>query len=332
MNRCSNSSSVGTSLFSCAPWRARKRSRSSPQRFATWTERGTSPSRGSAYRRAAVREDPLRGTPSWTLPRSAATERALQRRERSRLPAPSFDPECREQAGRGVRRDDAWLQRGEPALGPRAAAATEDVMASFLARTVRLNELYLALAERYRPAQAPFVWIAASATELSWQELNFRTARIEERRLAPDATIELPAATSSASSVAAPNGPGRERRGRARSPSCKGSAAFRQLAATTSWGSAGGARAGVLASSARPQSSATALPSRCGFGESPPARGARSASVGGNCGGRPGEYSIPSPLPAASVGVRLAHYHIRPRRQAQGGALGLPAGNTRECL
>src|SRR2546422_2678380 len=123
MNRCSNSSSVGTSLFSCAPWRARKRSRSSPQRFATWTERGTSPSRGSAYRRAAVREDPLRGTPSWTLPRSAATERALQRRERSRLPAPSFDPECREQAGRGVRRDDAWLQRGEPALGPRAAAA-----------------------------------------------------------------------------------------------------------------------------------------------------------------------------------------------------------------
>src|SRR5439155_12906585 len=43
---------------------------------------------------------------------------------------------------------------------------TEDVTATFLARTVRLNELCLALAQRYRPAQASFVWIAANATEL----------------------------------------------------------------------------------------------------------------------------------------------------------------------
>src|SRR2546422_10602640 len=50
-------------------------------------------------------------------------------------------------------------------LGRALPQPTEDVMASFLARTVRLNELYLALAERYSPAQAPFVWIAASATE-----------------------------------------------------------------------------------------------------------------------------------------------------------------------
>jgi len=69
---------------------------------------------------------------------------------------------------------------------------TEDVTASFLARTVRLNELYLALAERHRPPPPPFVWIAANATELSWQELNHRTGRIEERRLVPDATLELP--------------------------------------------------------------------------------------------------------------------------------------------
>src|SRR5207302_745586 len=56
-----------------------------------------------------------------------------------------------------------------------------------------LNELYLALSESHRPAQAPFAWIAANATELPWQELNHRTGRIEERRLAPDAIVELPA-------------------------------------------------------------------------------------------------------------------------------------------
>src|SRR5712664_738961 len=70
---------------------------------------------------------------------------------------------------------------------------TEDVTASFLARTVRLNELYLVLAGRHRAAQAPFVWIAANATELPWQELNLRTGQTEERRLAPDAIVELPA-------------------------------------------------------------------------------------------------------------------------------------------
>jgi hypothetical protein len=69
--------------------------------------------------------------------------------------------------------------------------ATEDVTPSFLARTVRLNELYLAVAERYRPAEAPFRWFAANATELRWQELNHRLGRVEEHRLAPDAVVEL---------------------------------------------------------------------------------------------------------------------------------------------
>jgi hypothetical protein len=78
-------------------------------------------------------------------------------------------------------------------LGRALPQAAEDVTASFLARTVRLNELYLVLAERHRAAQAPFIWIAANATELPWQELNHRTGRIEERRLAPDAIVELPA-------------------------------------------------------------------------------------------------------------------------------------------
>jgi hypothetical protein len=70
---------------------------------------------------------------------------------------------------------------------------TEGVTPRLLARTARLNELYLALAEKHRAAQAPFVWIAANATELPWHELNSRTGRVEERRLAPDAIVELPA-------------------------------------------------------------------------------------------------------------------------------------------
>ena len=78
-------------------------------------------------------------------------------------------------------------------LGRALPQPAEDVTASFLARTVRLNELYLVLAERHRAAQAPFIWIAANATELPWQELNFQTGRMEERRLAPDAIVELPA-------------------------------------------------------------------------------------------------------------------------------------------
>ena len=78
-------------------------------------------------------------------------------------------------------------------LGRALPQPAEDVTASFLARTVRLNELYLVLAERHRAAQAPFIWIAANATELPWQELNFQTGRMEERRLARDAIVELPA-------------------------------------------------------------------------------------------------------------------------------------------
>ncbi len=78
-------------------------------------------------------------------------------------------------------------------LGRALPQPTEDGMARFLARTVGLNELYLMLAQRHRAAQAPFVWTAANATELPWQEFNFRTGRTEERRLAPDAIVELPA-------------------------------------------------------------------------------------------------------------------------------------------
>ena len=69
----------------------------------------------------------------------------------------------------------------------------DNVTASFLARTVRVNELYLALAERYRAADAPFVWIAANTTELAWQTYSHFTGRLEERRLTPNAIVELPA-------------------------------------------------------------------------------------------------------------------------------------------
>src|SRR5207244_9028783 len=59
---------------------------------------------------------------------------------------------------------------------------SENVTPSFLARTVRLNDLYLALAQTCRAADAPFVWIPANATELPWQQLNHRMGRIEARR------------------------------------------------------------------------------------------------------------------------------------------------------
>src|SRR5438132_1519169 len=49
---------------------------------------------------------------------------------------------------------------------------------ALLARIVRLNELYLALAAGRLPAQAPFAWIATHAADLPWHELNHRTGRV----------------------------------------------------------------------------------------------------------------------------------------------------------
>jgi len=69
----------------------------------------------------------------------------------------------------------------------------EDVRPSSLARTVRLNELYLVLAERHRLARAPFVWIAANATELPWQKLNDRRAASRSAALRPTRPWSLPA-------------------------------------------------------------------------------------------------------------------------------------------
>ena len=42
-------------------------------------------------------------------------------------------------------------------------------------------------------ADAPFVWIAANTTELAWQTYSHFTGRLEERRLTPNAIVELPA-------------------------------------------------------------------------------------------------------------------------------------------
>jgi hypothetical protein len=80
-------------------------------------------------------------------------------------------------------------------LGRALPQPAEDVTKVSLARIVRLNELYLALAFQGRAAtHAAFTWIASHATDLpSWEELNIRRGRVEKRRLAPDAIVELPA-------------------------------------------------------------------------------------------------------------------------------------------
>ena len=82
-------------------------------------------------------------------------------------------------------------------LGRAPAAAMQDVKAQFLEHTVRLNDLYVALAEgcarrRLPPARYPFWWISTDNVGLPWQELSGRTGRIEERRLVPDAILEMP--------------------------------------------------------------------------------------------------------------------------------------------
>ena len=78
-------------------------------------------------------------------------------------------------------RENKKTSRGEPHLLRLTSRDKEPIAHVAVAR-------YLT-AEQVRR----FVWIAANGTELPWQELNHRTGRIEERRLAPDAIVELPA-------------------------------------------------------------------------------------------------------------------------------------------
>ena len=77
-------------------------------------------------------------------------------------------------------------------LGRATPQPAEDVTKVVLARIVRLNELYLALAQGRAATNAPFAWIASHAADLpSWEELNVGRGRVEKRRLAPDAIVEL---------------------------------------------------------------------------------------------------------------------------------------------
>jgi len=83
------------------------------------------------------------------------------------------------------------LRRAPAALG-------QDVKAQFLEHTVRLNDLYVALAEgcarqRIPPSRSPFWWVSTESAGLPWQERSERTGRLEERRLVPDAVLELAA-------------------------------------------------------------------------------------------------------------------------------------------
>src|SRR4051812_1468137 len=83
------------------------------------------------------------------------------------------------------------LSRAPPALG-------QDVKAQFLEHTLRLNDLYVALAEgcarqRVPPSRYPFWWNSTEIAGLPWQERSDRTGRMEERRLAPDAVLQLAA-------------------------------------------------------------------------------------------------------------------------------------------
>ena len=72
----------------------------------------------------------------------------------------------------------------------------QDIKAQFLEHTVTMNDLYVALADgcvkqRLGPAQFPFWWISTESTVLPWRERNERTGIVEERRLMPDAILEL---------------------------------------------------------------------------------------------------------------------------------------------
>jgi len=77
-------------------------------------------------------------------------------------------------------------------LGRTMPQPAEDVTEVVLARIVRLNEVYLALAQGRAAIRAPFAWVASHATDLpSWEELNVGRGRVEKRRLVPDAVVEL---------------------------------------------------------------------------------------------------------------------------------------------
>lgn len=72
----------------------------------------------------------------------------------------------------------------------------QDLKAQFLEHTVRLNDLYVALAEgcvrqRIPPARYPFWWISTESNGLPWHERNERTGHVEERRIFPDTILEL---------------------------------------------------------------------------------------------------------------------------------------------
>ena len=77
-------------------------------------------------------------------------------------------------------------------LGRVVPQPAADVTRVVLGRIVRLNELYLALAQRRDATHGLFTWTASHATDLpSWEELNVRRGRVEKRRLTPDAIMEL---------------------------------------------------------------------------------------------------------------------------------------------
>jgi hypothetical protein len=110
--------------------------------------------------------------------------RMLQYRDAEGAPVTVY---AAEQHGHGIARQ--VLRRAPVAL-------ERDVKAQFLEHTVRLNDLYVALAEgcvkqRIAPSRYPFWWISEESTGLPWQERNQRTGLVEERRLAPDAILEL---------------------------------------------------------------------------------------------------------------------------------------------
>ncbi len=77
-------------------------------------------------------------------------------------------------------------------LGRAVPQPAQDVTKVALARIVRFNELYLAVAQGRGARHAPFAWVGSHATDLpSWEELNVGRGRVERRRLAPDAIVEL---------------------------------------------------------------------------------------------------------------------------------------------
>ena len=83
-------------------------------------------------------------------------------------------------------------------LGRTPPHHSQDLKPQFLAHTVALNDLYVALAaacvgQHLPPRRYPFVWLSTETGGLPWRERNARTGQIEGRRLVPDAVLELPA-------------------------------------------------------------------------------------------------------------------------------------------